>query len=64
MRDRPVPLPGQDRRVRVGTDAGHPRHRQATEARRRRLRQPSHQVSQCYHSQEPRHQCEMCYHRL
>lgn len=44
MRDRPVPLPRQDRRVRLGADPGHGHHRQATKADQRRLRQLRHQV--------------------
>lgn len=44
MRDWPVPLPRQDRRVCLGSDPGHGYHRQATEAYKRRLRQLRYKV--------------------
>lgn len=45
MRDRSVPLPGQDRRLLLGPNSGHRDHRQATETSERGLRQLRSQVS-------------------
>lgn len=44
MRDGPIPLPRQDRGLRLGPNPGHGHHRQATEGDQRRLRQLRHQV--------------------
>lgn len=44
MRNWAIPLPRQDRRLRLGTNPGHGHHRQATESDQRRLRQLRHQV--------------------
>lgn len=44
MRDWAVPLPGQVRWLRLGSDPGHCHQRQAAEACQCRLRQLHHQV--------------------
>lgn len=44
MRDWAVPLPCQDRRLRLGPNSGYSHHRQATEAHQYCLRQLHHQV--------------------
>lgn len=44
MRNRSIPLPGQDWRVCLGPDPSDRHYRQAAEADQRRLRQLRHQV--------------------
>lgn len=44
MRDRPVPLPGKDRRLRLGPNPGDSHHRQAAETDQHSLRELHNKV--------------------
>lgn len=44
MRDRAVPVPGEDRRLRLGSNSGHRHYRQTTKANQRRMCQLRNQV--------------------